>query len=53
MLPMHLLGVVLKDEPTDRAKLVGYWDSVVKRRAEGEARLWKQLYELRTTLEEQ
>jgi MoxR-like ATPase len=52
-LPGHLLGVVLKDEPRDRAKLLAYWDSAVKRRAEGQsARLWKQLYELRSHLEE-
>ncbi|UJR85120.1 ATP-binding protein [Sandaracinus amylolyticus] len=53
LLPSHLLGVVLKDEPRDRGKLLAYWDSAVKRRAEsGSARLWKQLYELRALLEE-
>jgi MoxR-like ATPase len=53
LLPGHLLGVVLKDEPRDRGKLLAYWDSAVKRRAEGQtARLWKQLYELRSQLEE-
>jgi MoxR-like ATPase len=41
LLPGHLLGVVLKDEPRDRGKLLAYWDSAVKRRAEGQsARLW-------------
>jgi MoxR-like ATPase len=53
LLPGHLLGVVLKDEPRDCGKLLAYWDSAVKRRAEGQtARLWKQLYELRSQLEE-
>jgi MoxR-like ATPase len=51
-LPGYLLGVVLKDEPQDRGRLLAYWDSAVKRRAEGAARLWKRLYELRTALEE-
>jgi MoxR-like ATPase len=51
LLPEYLLGVVMKDEPKDRGKLLAYWDGAVKRRAEGEARLWKQLYERRTRLE--
>jgi MoxR-like ATPase len=34
LLPEHLLGVVLKDEPKDRARLVAYFDGPVKRRAE-------------------
>ncbi|GAA4915059.1 MoxR-like ATPase [Stackebrandtia albiflava] len=47
LLPGHLLGVARKDDPADQAKLVGYWDSTIRRRAEGGARLWKRLYELR------
>jgi MoxR-like ATPase len=51
LLPEYLLGVVMKDDPKDRGKLLAYWDATVKRRAEGEARLWKQLHELRRVLE--
>jgi MoxR-like ATPase len=51
LLPEYLLGVVMKDEPKDRGKLLAYWDGAVKRRAEAEARLWKQLYERRARLE--
>nr|HEX4313619.1 AAA family ATPase [Kofleriaceae bacterium] len=51
LVPEYLLGVVMKDEPRDRGKLLAYWDATVKRRAEGEARLWKQLHELRRVLE--
>lgn len=51
-LPSYVLGVVLKDEPQDRGRLLAYWDSSVKRRAESKARLWKRLYELRGVLEE-
>ncbi len=50
-LPGHMMGVVTKDEAEDRGRLLAYWDGAVKRRAEGEARLWKQLYDLRSTLE--
>ena len=52
LLPGYLLGVVLKDEPKDRGRLLAYWDGPVKRRAEaGAARLWKRLDELRSVLE--
>jgi hypothetical protein len=51
-LPGYLLGVVLKDEPRDRGKLLAYWDASVKRRADEAGRLWKRLYELRAVLEE-
>ena len=51
LVPEYLLGVVMKDEPRDRAKLLAYWDATVKRRAEGDARLWKSFYELRRVLE--
>ena len=51
LLPEYLLGVVMKDEPKDRGKLLAYWDATVKRRSEGDARLWKALHELRRVLE--
>ncbi len=41
LIPGHLLGVVLKDEVEDRVRLLAYWDSVVKRRADEGRRLWK------------
>ena len=52
LLPEYLLGVVLKDEPTrprQAARATG--TRSVKRRAEGDARLWKALHELRRVLE--
>ena len=52
LLPGYLLGVVIKDDRKDRGRLLGYWDSAVKRRAEGGARLWKRLLELRAVLED-
>lgn len=52
LLPGQLLGVVLKDEPQDRGRLLAYWDSVVKRRADDGARSWKRLFELRRHLED-
>lgn len=52
LLPGHLLGVVMKDDAQDRGRLLGYWDSVVKRRADSGTRTWKRLHELRGTLEE-
>jgi MoxR-like ATPase len=50
LLPGHLLGVVRKDDPADAAKLLGYWDSSVRRRAEEGGRLWRRLWELRDVL---
>ncbi|WP_326557501.1 ATP-binding protein [Micromonospora sp. NBC_01796] len=50
LVPGHLLGVVRKDDPADGAKLLGYWDGAVRRRAEDGARLWRQLWELRDAL---
>jgi MoxR-like ATPase len=47
-LPGHLLGVVRKDDPADMARLRGYWDVAVKRRADGGTRMWQQLWELRS-----
>jgi MoxR-like ATPase len=51
LLPEYLLGVVRKDDPQDQARLLGYWDGAVKRRADGGARLWGRLWELRAILE--
>lgn len=51
LLPGHLLGVVRKDDPGDAARLLGYWDGAVRRRAESGARLWRRLWELRDVLE--
>jgi hypothetical protein len=51
LLPGYLLGVVRKDDPQDQARLLGYWDAAVKRRADGGARVWRRLWELRAALE--
>jgi MoxR-like ATPase len=51
LLPGHLLGVVRKDDPLDQGRLLGYWDAAVKRRSEAGARLWRQLWELRSVIE--
>ena len=51
LLPEYLLGVVMKDEPRDRGKLLAYWDAAVKRRAEGDERPWRALHALRRVLE--
>jgi MoxR-like ATPase len=51
LVPGHLLGVVLKDDAQDRGRLLAYWDSVVKRRADDGSRMWKRLLELREILE--
>jgi MoxR-like ATPase len=50
-LPGHLLGVVRKDDPADMARLRGYWDVAVKRRADAGTRMWQQLWELRSDFE--
>lgn len=52
LVPGYLLGVVLKDDAKDRERLLAYWDSTVKRRAEGGARIYRRLLELRRVLEE-
>lgn len=51
LLPGHLLGVVRKDDPADAARLLGYWDGAVRRRAEEGGRLWRQMWELRDRLD--
>jgi hypothetical protein len=50
-----LLGVVLKDDPKNRGRLLAYWNGAVKRRAEANeasAAIWGRLSELRSVLEE-
>jgi len=49
-LPGHLLGVVRKDAAEDQGRLLAYWDTAVKRRAEGGGRMWRQLWEHRDRL---
>lgn len=59
LLPGYLLGVVEKDDPKDRGRLLAYWDGPVRRRAEAEARqagaaqVWTRLFALRAVLEGQ
>jgi len=50
LLPGHLLGVVRKDDPADHARLLGYWDGPVRRRAQDGSALWRRLWDLRETL---
>ena len=50
LVPGHLLGVVRKDDPDDHARLLGYWDGPVRRRAEDGSALWRRLWDLRETL---
>ncbi|MFC9590889.1 AAA family ATPase [Streptomyces sp. NPDC056944] len=50
LLPGHLLGVVRKDDPADHARLLGYWDGPVRRRAEGGSAMWRRLWDLRGSL---
>jgi MoxR-like ATPase len=52
LLPGYLMGVVRKDDPRDQARLLGYWDSTVKRRADEGSRTWGRLWEMRGALEE-
>ncbi|MFJ9557580.1 AAA family ATPase [Nocardiopsis sp. NPDC101807] len=47
LVPGYLLGAVRKDDPDDQGRLLAYWDSAIRHRAENGARLWKRLYELR------
>ena len=50
LVPGHLLGVVRKDDPDDHARLLGYWDGPVRRRAEDGSALWRRRGDLRETL---
>lgn len=51
LLPGHLTGVVRKDDPVDAARLLGYWDGAVRRRAEEGSATWRTLWDLRSVLE--
>ncbi|HEY1180425.1 MAG TPA: AAA family ATPase [Phytomonospora sp.] len=51
LLPGYLLGTVHKDDPEDRGRLLAYWDTAVRRRAETDALPWRRLHELRHVLE--
>jgi MoxR-like ATPase len=51
LLPGHLLGVVRKDDESDQARLLAYWDGAVRRRATEGARMWRQLWEQRDALD--
>ncbi|MDQ1295670.1 MAG: hypothetical protein QG608_3555 [Actinomycetota bacterium] len=50
LLPGHLLGVVRKDDQGDAARLLGYWDGAVRRRAEDGSRTWRRMWDLRDQL---
>lgn len=56
LVPGYLLGVVMKDDPKDRGRLLAYWDGAVKRRADPvtahpQAEVWRRLLALRRVLE--
>ncbi len=51
LLPGYLLGVVLKDNPEDRDRLLAYRDGPIRRRSDDDPP-WKRMYELRDILEE-
>jgi MoxR-like ATPase len=50
LVPGHLLGVVHKDDQNDHARLLGYWDGPVRRRAEDGSAMWRRLWDLRENL---
>ncbi|MEM7312676.1 MAG: AAA family ATPase, partial [Planctomycetota bacterium] len=50
LIPGHLLGVVMKDDSSERDRLLAYWDGPVRRRAESGEKLFERLFELRTAL---
>jgi MoxR-like ATPase len=52
LLPEHLLGVVRKDDESDRARLLAYWDGSVRQRAEAGDGPWRALWERRGVLED-
>ncbi len=51
LIPGQLLGAVRKDDPDDGARLLAYWDSVVKRRAAEGNHTWAQLWDQRGVLQ--
>lgn len=52
LVPGHLLGAVRKDDADDAARLLGYWDAIVRRRAEGGDPAWQRLWDLRSVVED-
>jgi MoxR-like ATPase len=52
LMPEHLLGVVRKDDESDRARLLAYWDGSVRQRAEAGDGPWRTLWERRGVLED-
>jgi MoxR-like ATPase len=50
LLPGYLVGTVRKDDPADQGRLLAYWDSTVRRRAEAGTKVWRRLYDLRHLL---
>lgn len=50
LIPGHLLGVVLKDDSSERQRLLAYWDGPVRRRAEAGDKLFERLFDLRDVL---
>ena len=52
LVPEHLLGVVRKDDESDRARLLAYWDGSVRQRAEAGDGPWRALWERRDVLED-
>ena len=50
LIPGHLLGVVLKDDSSERQRLLAYWDGPVRRRAEAGDKLFERLFDLRDAL---
>ncbi len=51
LIPGQLLGAVRKDDAEDGARLLAYWDTVVKKRAAAGSHTWVQLWEQRHVLE--
>ena len=51
LVPGQLLGAVRKDDPQDGARLLAYWDAVVRRRAAQGSPSWVQLWQQRHVLE--
>jgi MoxR-like ATPase len=52
LVPEHLLGVVRKDDESDRGRLLAYWDGSVRQRAEAGDGSWRALWERRGVLED-
>jgi MoxR-like ATPase len=50
LMPEHLLGVVLKDEPKDRARLLAWLEGPARRRAERGDPVWAAIFEGRAAV---